>query len=145
MSIVENVTWGRGLLGGVLIGTSTSLLLVVNGRVAGISGIVGGLINPVMGERTWRSVFVLGLLLGGTIAALFMPDAIVRPRISLAVLIFAGLLVGAGTRLANGCTSGHGVCGNSRLSTRSMAATMTFIGAGAVSVLLARMLQGGAS
>jgi uncharacterized membrane protein YedE/YeeE len=106
--------------------------------VAGISGIVGGLVHPAPGDLGWRALFVGGLLFGGLLAALALPAAFPAARVSWATAALAGLLVGVGTRLANGCTSGHGVCGVSRLSLRSIAATATFIATGAVTVALTR-------
>lgn len=129
----------RGLVGGAIIGASASLLLVLNGRVAGISGIVGGLLGEGE-ERTWRALFVIGLLLGGAVAMLVMPGAFAAAPPAIGIAIGAGLLVGAGTKLGSGCTSGHGVCGLSRLSARSLVATVTFIATGAIAVLAARAL-----
>lgn len=134
-----DLTWiVRGLTGGALIGLAASVLLVLNGRVTGISGIVNGLLSPALAsERTWRVLFVLGLVGGGLLALPFLPnDDADTP--ALGVAIAAGALVGVGTRLANGCTSGHGVCGLSRLSGRSLVATLTFIATGAIAVLAAR-------
>jgi uncharacterized membrane protein YedE/YeeE len=129
----------RGLLGGALIGASASVLLLANGRVAGISGILGGLMHASSKEeRRWRLLFVMGLVLSGIVAALIGGASDTPP--ALGVAIVAGLLVGAGTKIGNGCTSGHGVCGISRLSPRSLMATVTFIGTGAVAVVLARAL-----
>jgi uncharacterized membrane protein YedE/YeeE len=136
--------WGRALAGGLLIGASTSLFLVMNGRIAGISGIAGGLVVPVKGDVQWRAMFVGGLVVGGLILALLAPRAFSAGNMPLPLVALAGLLVGAGTRLGNGCTSGHGVCGISRLSPRSLAATGTFIATGVITVLLSRTLRGGA-
>jgi len=130
--------WIQALAGGALIGLSASLMLAFNGRVMGISGIVGGLVLPAPGDLAWRALFVGGLLLGGVFAALALPAAFTGASVSWATAALAGLLVGVGTRLANGCTSGHGVCGISRLSPRSLAATATFIATGAVTVALTR-------
>jgi uncharacterized membrane protein YedE/YeeE len=128
------------LLGGVLIGIAASLLLLSDGRIAGISGIFGGIVRPVRGDFAWRLAFVLGLLAAGVVGLLVAPDKIgVAPR-SLALLGVAGVVVGIGTRLSNGCTSGHGVCGVSRLSPRSLVATATFIATGVLTVTLLRML-----
>lgn len=129
------VDWIRALQGGALIGLSASLMLAFNGRVTGISGIVGGLLLPKAGDVSWRALFVVGLLLGGVIAMGVSPAAFSRGGAAPGVVALAGLLVGFGTRVGNGCTSGHGVCGISRLSPRSLAATITFISAGAVTVL----------
>ncbi len=130
------VDWIRALQGGALIGLSASLMLAFNGRVTGISGIVGGLLLPKPGDIAWRALFVAGLLLGGVIALGVSPAAFSRGVAAPGVVALAGLLVGFGTRVGNGCTSGHGVCGISRLSPRSLAATVTFIAAGAVTVLV---------
>jgi hypothetical protein len=122
------------LIGGALIGTSASALLILNARVAGISGIVGGLVEPRRGEVGWRVAFVAGLLLGGLVVAWLVPGSVV-PRRAVAPTAFiavAGLLVGFGTRLSGGCTSGHGVCGLSRFSKRSFVAVITFMATGGV-------------
>jgi uncharacterized membrane protein YedE/YeeE len=128
--------WIRALAGGALIGVSASLMLAFNGRVTGISGIVGGLVNPTPGDMAWRAFFVLGLLLGGVVAVFTMPGALGGAHVPVATATVAGLLVGVGTRLGNGCTSGHGVCGISRFSPRSLAATLTFIATGALTVFV---------
>ena len=126
------------LAGGLLIGLAAALFLLLNGRVAGISGIVGGLLRPVRGDIGWRVAFVTGLigapLLYGLVAALPAP----RIDAGLGTLAVAGLLVGVGTRYGGGCTSGHGVCGLSRLSPRSLAATLAFMGAGFATVFVLR-------
>ncbi len=127
--------WVRALAGGALIGLSASLLLGFNGRILGVSGIVGGVVHPTRGDVAWRALFVGGLLLGGVVALVALPGAFTAASVGPGTAIMAGLLVGVGTRLGSGCTSGHGVCGLSRLSTRSLAATLTFIGAGALTVL----------
>jgi uncharacterized membrane protein YedE/YeeE len=132
------------LIGGGIIGIAATLLLVGSGRIAGISGILGGLLVPTRGDRMWRALFMLGLLAAGVVAALVTPDSIGASPRSLPVLALAGVLVGVGTRLGNGCTSGHGVCGISRLSPRSLVATVTFIAAGMIIVRLFSLL-GGAS
>ena len=131
---MQDFTPLSALTGGVVIGVAASVLLIVSGRVAGISGVVGGLLVPTRGDRLWRALFVLGLLLSGAGAALLAPERIGSSPRSLSTLIAAGLLVGVGTRLGNGCTSGHGVCGISRLSPRSLLATITFIGMGMLAV-----------
>jgi uncharacterized membrane protein YedE/YeeE len=122
------------LLGGGLIGLAASVLLVGNGRIAGISGIFAGLFLPTRGDWLWRALFVLGLLGAGTAALWLAPERIGAAPRSLSTLIIAGLLVGSGTRLGSGCTSGHGVCGISRWSLRSIVATLTFMIAGMVTV-----------
>jgi hypothetical protein len=128
----------RGAVGGALIGLSASLILVFNGRVTGISGVLNALLQPVRGvELAWRALFVAGLVLGGLAAtAVFPASGGAAPGLAMAVV--AGVLVGVGTRLGNGCTSGHGVCGLSRMSGRSLAATLTFIATGALAVLAMR-------
>lgn len=142
---MENFTPLPALLGGVLIGLATSALLALDGRVAGISGIVGGLLRPIPGDRAWRYVFLLGLLVGGAILRVSVPEVFGAPVAGPGAIVAAGLLVGFGTRLGSGCTSGHGVCGNSRLSVRSAIATVTFILAGAVTVFVTQHLMGGAA
>ncbi|WP_375765272.1 YeeE/YedE thiosulfate transporter family protein [Archangium gephyra] len=130
------------LLGGALIGLSASLLLLANGRVAGISGVVGSLLAPVRGDIAWRVFFFGGLLTGGLLLAWLRPVSFAAPAPlsagGVALLVAAGLLVGFGSRLGNGCTSGHGVCGISRGSVRSIAATLTFMATGVLTVFLAR-------
>ena len=127
-------------IGGALIGFSAVLLMVLSGRIAGISGIVGGLFPPKpAGDWPWRLAFVAGLLLAPLILhALAGFNGIGAPAAGLAVLIPAGLLVGAGSALGNGCTSGHGICGLARLSPRSAAATTTFMAAAVVTVFVMR-------
>lgn len=135
------ITWA--LAGGLILGLGAALLFVYNGRIAGISGIVGGLIKPELGEVGWRALFVAGLLAGGLLSYALMPerfDASGAP--SLPVIAVAGLLVGVGTRMGSGCTSGHGVCGTSRLSARSIAATATFMLTGFLTVGATRLLGG---
>jgi uncharacterized membrane protein YedE/YeeE len=134
---VENFTPVSGLVGGLLIGLAAALLLLLNGRISGISGIVGGLLARHSSEAGWRVAFVAGLLLGALAYVLATGDAVlVRIQASLPVLAAAGLLVGFGTRLGSGCTSGHGVCGIARLSRRSIAATATFFGVAILTVFL---------
>jgi hypothetical protein len=132
------------LLGGILIGLSASMLLLFNGRVAGISGIFGGLLIPKPGDVAWRALFLAGVLAGSLVIALLYPTAFPREAArSLPVVAVAGLLVGFGTRLGNGCTSGHGVCGLSRLSARSTVATVVFMTTGVASALLTNHVLGG--
>ena len=134
-------TPGPALLGGALIGAASAGLLLADGRIAGISGILGGLLRPAPGDRAWRLAFLLGLpagfLLSGWLAGAAPPVHIEAPTLQLAA---AGLLVGFGTRLGSGCTSGHGVCGMARGSPRSIAATATFMGLGFVTVFVVRHL-----
>lgn len=140
----EDFTPGRALVGGALIGLSASLVLLAYGRVAGISGIYGGLLDPHQRDQPFRGWFVGGLLLAGVVVRVVAPDAFesVMPS-GLGTIALAGVLVGFGTRLGNGCTSGHGVCGLSRLSPRSLVATTTFMAAGMFTVYLAKHALGG--
>lgn len=140
---IEHFTPIPSLLGGVLIGLAASLLLLGNGKLAGISGIVAGAMRPVEG-RGWRVLFLAGLVLGGTLVTLFQPAAIGTTTRPLALLAVAGVLVGFGTRLGGGCTSGHGVCGLSRLSKRSLVATLTFMATAGLTVFAIHQLSGGA-
>ena len=128
------------LAGGVLIGIAAAMLVLLNGRIAGISGIVGGLLRPQQGETAWRVAFVAGLLGAPALFALVAPLPEARIESATAVLIVAGLLVGLGTSYGSGCTSGHGVCGLSRLSPRSLVATGAFMAAGIATVFIARHL-----
>ncbi len=128
-----------GLIGGALIGFATVLLLAWNGRIAGISGILGGLITATAwGERIWRLAFIFGLIAGAGLVALVRGGLPLELQAGAPILLVAGLLVGLGTRLGSGCTSGHGVCGLARRSPRSLAATITFMVAGVLTVLLTR-------
>lgn len=125
------------LIGGILIGLSSLLMLGFNGRIAGISGIVGGLWGASPSERGWRAAFLAGLLGGGLLVLLVAPRAFGDGSpASMPFIIVAGLLVGFGTRTGGGCTSGHGVCGMSRLSARSIVATLIFMTVAAITVLL---------
>jgi uncharacterized membrane protein YedE/YeeE len=135
-------TWLMPLTGGLLIGLSATFFLLLNGRIAGISNIVGGLWSPARGDVAWRVFFLSGLLAGGVSLQVFKPEAFGQSNASLIQLGLAGLLVGLGTRLGNGCTSGHGVCGLSRRSLRSLVATLVFMGTAMVAVYLVRHLRG---
>ncbi|HEX4326255.1 MAG TPA: YeeE/YedE family protein [Burkholderiales bacterium] len=130
------------LAGGILIGLAAALFALCNGRIAGISGVLGGLLHPARGDIAWRAAFVLGLLAAPLVYVLFA--ALPKPQIDAqyASLVVAGLLVGVGTRYGSGCTSGHGVCGLARLSPRSLAATAAFMGAGFLTVFVLRHLAG---
>jgi uncharacterized membrane protein YedE/YeeE len=133
----------NALIGGVLIGLAVSLMLLFNGRVTGISGIIGGVVKPNKGDLDWRLSFVAGLLFGGVVLKALKPEAFLQLSNAQWVdYVIAGLLVGFGTLLGNGCTSGHGVCGISRMSIRSIMATVTFIAFGVLSVLLFKSLRG---
>ena len=137
----EFTPW-TALAGGVLIGIAAAMFVLLNGRIAGISGVIGGLFKPNTGDVAWRAAFVIGLvgapLVYGLLAALPVP----RIDASFGALIVAGLLVGVGTRYGSGCTSGHGVCGLARLSPRSLVATAAFMGAGFVTVFAMRHVLG---
>lgn len=136
---MENFTPFSGLAGGVLIGVASALMLLLSGRIAGISGIVGGLLSAKGSELSWRAVFIVGLLLGAFAYMLATGDSnLVDLEASVPALIVAGLLVGFGTRFGSGCTSGHGVCGIARFSNRSIAATLVFMGVAALTVFLTR-------
>jgi uncharacterized membrane protein YedE/YeeE len=137
--MLENFTPVSGLIGGLLIGLAAALLLLLNGRISGISGIVGGLLATKSSDAGWRLVFVAGLLLGAFIYMLATAGAFpVTMQASVPVLVAAGLLVGFGTRLGSGCTSGHGLCGIARLSKRSIVATSVFFGVAMLTVFLTR-------
>lgn len=130
--------------GGALVGAAAALLLLANGRVAGVSGVLAGVLAPAPGETAWRAMFLAGLLGGAATLVLLSGEPLpYRPRAGEAATLAAGLLVGAGARLANGCTSGHAVCGVARLSGRSLAATGVFMTVAAATVFAARRLLGG--
>ena len=122
--------------GGLLIGLAAAMFVLFNGRIAGISGIIGGLLRPAPGERGWRIAFLLGLVAAPLVYALAAPLPAMRIDAGTGTLIAAGLLVGVGTRYGAGCTSGHGVCGLARGSARSLAATLAFMGAGFATVFI---------
>lgn len=137
-----NFTPIASLIGGLLIGLSASLIMLFKGRVMGISGIVGGILQPAQGEWGWRLAFLGGLLAGGVGVLAVSPELVSSPSTrSLVAVGVAGLFVGVGTRLGNGCTSGHGVCGLTRFSARSLVAVLTFITTGAIAVLVAPMIS----
>jgi uncharacterized membrane protein YedE/YeeE len=133
-----NFTPWSAAIGGAVIGLAAALLVLVNGRVAGISGIVGGMLRPGADDFAWRLAFIAGLLLAPVVYAMVATFPSATIATSYPVLILAGLLVGIGTRFAGGCTSGHGVCGLSRLSPRSLVATLAFMAAGSVTVFVVR-------
>lgn len=130
------------LAGGVLIGVATALFLLMNGRIAGISGVVGGLLKPRRGDIAWRVAFVLGLAAAPAVYALLAARPGLHIAASNGALVLAGLLVGVGTRYGSGCTSGHGVCGLSRFSPRSLVATLSFMAAGFATVFVMRHVLG---
>ena len=138
---MDYTSWSYGLLGGLMIGTAATIFLLVNGRIMGASGIVGGLVDG-SGRSTWveRVLFVTGLVGAPALLGLVYKLPATNATGNIGLLAVAGLLVGIGTRLGSGCTSGHGVCGISRLSVRSIIATLVYIGAGAVIIVIARNL-----
>ncbi|MEO8135609.1 MAG: YeeE/YedE family protein [Betaproteobacteria bacterium] len=130
-------------VGGAILGLGTAILLLVNGRTAGVSAIIGGVLRPNLAELPWRAAFLLGLVIAPSLYGAFqyLPDIVIRAEYS--TLIVAGLLVGVGTRYGAGCTSGHGICGLSRLSARSLIATVAFMAAGFATVFVVRHVIGG--
>ena len=139
----EHFTPWVSLSGGLMLGVASALFILLNGRILGISGILGGLMPPKVGDTLWRIAFLLGLFAAPLVFHAFAPEGFAAaPRIEAGVfsVVGAGLLVGIGTRYASGCTSGHGVCGLSRMSPRSMVATLSFMGAGFASVYVLRHL-----
>jgi uncharacterized membrane protein YedE/YeeE len=141
---MANFTPISAAIGGALIGLSAVLLMAFTGRIAGIAGITGGLISPRTDDRGWRLAFIAGLI-AAPFAAALLGHAVATPKMpgSFVTIAVAGLLVGFGTRLGNGCTSGHGICGIARLSPRSIAATVVFMTAAIVVVALTRHVFGG--
>lgn len=137
------IEWTYGLIGGVIIGVSAAVYLLVNGRIMGASGIIGALVDGTA-KDTWseRAAFLVGLAVVPGVIAYLMGGADTHMTDNLAIVAIAGLLVGVGTRIANGCTSGHGVCGISRFSLRGIVATVFYIGAGGLTVVFARHLLG---
>ena len=141
-----NIDWNHftpwaSLTGGLLLGVASAVFILINGRILGISGILGGLLPPKVGDIGWRVAFLLGMLAAPTVFMALAPAGFAsEPRIDAGfwTVIAAGLLVGIGTRYASGCTSGHGVCGLSRLSPRSLVATLSFMGAGFFIVYIVR-------
>ena len=141
-----NIDWQHftpwaSLIGGLLLGLASAVLILINGRILGISGILGGLLPPKVGDISWRVAFLLGMLAAPTVFMALAPAGFAsEPRIDAGfwTVIVAGLLVGVGTRYASGCTSGHGVCGLSRLSPRSLVATLSFMGTGFFIVYIVR-------
>jgi uncharacterized protein len=131
------------LLGGALIGIAVSLMLLFNGRVTGVSGIVNGALKKPNGDVSWRWAFIFGLLAGGVLLGLMRPEVFTNDlNRSVPVVVIAGLLVGYGTVMGSGCTSGHGICGIARLSPRSIVATLLFMAFGIVTATLFRVMTG---
>jgi uncharacterized membrane protein YedE/YeeE len=138
-------SWVSAIAGGILIGLSATLLLLLNGRIAGISGIVYGLMQRSRAEEwAWRAAFVAGLMLAGGIAMRLLGQSTPSPA-SVPVLLLAGFAVGFGTRLGGGCTSGHGICGLGRFSRRSLVAVLVFMASAIVTVFVVRHLLGAAA
>ncbi len=137
-----NFTPWHSLFGGILIGIATALLLLINGKIAGISGILGGLLRWPSGDTQWRILFLLGMLLAPCLYRLFQQPLTINISANWLTLIIAGILVGFGTQYSGGCTSGHGICGISRLSIRSFTATLIFIFAGILTVYITRHMMG---
>jgi uncharacterized membrane protein YedE/YeeE len=143
-----NIDWAHftpfaSLTGGIILGIASAVFILINGRILGISGILGGLMPPKLGDTFWRISFLLGLFVAPTVFHAVVPAPyITAPRIDATdmMVVIAGLLVGIGTRYASGCTSGHGVCGLSRLSPRSLVATVSFMGTGFAVVYVMRHL-----
>lgn len=145
--LVDTDAWLRAAGGGLLIGLAAGLMIVFNGRIAGVSGVLGGLVfDRSSGERRWRSMFLGGMVLGASLLTAFA-TSLPAPELQTGWLgmAAAGLIVGYGTRMGSGCTSGHGVCGIARLSPRSILATITFMAFGALTVYVIRHLLGVAS
>ncbi|BCE01553.1 YeeE/YedE family protein [Marinicellulosiphila megalodicopiae] len=142
MTIV-NFTPYSALFGGALIGLSAALLYLFKGRIAGISGIFGGILVPTKSDLSWRVVFILGIVIGGFIWHLITGDGTtIKAAVSPTWIIIGGIIVGVGTTLGSGCTSGHGICGLSRFSLRSLFATLSFMATGFISVFIIRHLLG---
>ena len=142
---MENFTPVESLVGGIVIGIAALVLLRFYGRIAGISGVFGGLFPFNTGETLWRMVFLAGLVTGGVILSFLHTDAVTfELAYSNPALILAGLLVGVGSRMGNGCTSGHGICGLGRLAPRSMVAVLTFMATGILAAVVVHQIFGGA-
>jgi uncharacterized membrane protein YedE/YeeE len=134
----------NAIIGGAMIGLAASMLLFFHGRIAGISGIVGGLLQRPGKDTTWQAIFVAGLLTGGVVLMLVAPATIAEPSTrTVGAVAIAGLLVGVGVRMGRGCTSGHGVCGLSRLSKRSLVATLSFMATGFATATIIQLFFGG--
>lgn len=142
---MHNLTPLSGFLGGALIGLAAALLMLLTGRIAGISGISGGLLTPHASDRGWRIAFIAGLIAAPLLASFFYGAPLPSPVMpaSMIMIVVAGLLVGIGSRMGSGCTSGHGVCGIARLSSRSLIATAIFMATAIATVAIARHVIGG--
>lgn len=142
---MHNLTPLSGLIGGALIGLAAAMLMLLTGRIAGISGILGGILSSTTSDRGWRLAFIAGLITAPLLASFFTGAALPSPAMpaSLIVIVIAGLLVGFGSRMGGGCTSGHGVCGTARLSARSLIATAIFMAAAIITVAVVRHGMGG--
>lgn len=137
-----NFTMWMPLAGGLLIGLAVTILLYFNGRIAGVSGILGGLLKPTKGDIGWRAAFISGLMISSFVYLIASPLPVPTIDADTTTLIIAGVMVGFGTRYGSGCTSGHGVCGLSRGSPRSFVATISFMGAGVLTVYFVKHLIG---
>lgn len=142
---MHNLTPFSGLLGGAMIGLAAAMLMLLTGRIAGISGIFGGLLTSGANDRGWRIAFIAGLIAAPLLSSFFTGAALPSPAMpaSLIMIVVAGLLVGFGSRMGGGCTSGHGVCGTARLSTRSLVATAVFMATAIITVAVVRHMIGG--
>jgi len=140
---MANFTPVASLLGGLLIGLAAAALWLANGRVAGISGIVGNLPSARAGDVLWRIAFLVGLIVAPSVYAALIGVPMIRLEASAPIVVAGGLLVGVGTRLGGGCTSGHGICGLARFSRRSIVATCLFMTAGVITVFVMRHILGG--
>lgn len=139
---MENFTPYSAFAGGILIGISVTVMLYFNGRITGVSGIISELLTPKAGEWLWRLVFIFGLIFGSFLFVYLFPGFYTpRTDFPVSLLIIGGLLVGFGTKLGSGCTSGHGICGLAQLSTRSLVATVVFMFSGAVTVYIIRHIM----
>lgn len=145
--VVDWSSWARAAVGGGLIGSAAFLMFALNGRIAGVSGILGNLVlDRDTSDKAWRALFLVGLVAGAFVARLVRPDLANTAMVTgLGGLVLAGLVVGYGTRMGSGCTSGHGVCGIARLSPRSIVATLTFMATGFATVFVLRHLLGAGS
>ena len=139
---MEDFTPVSALIGGGLIGLSATILLALNGHLAGVSGIMAGLVQPARDDATWRILFIVGLLGGATAWLLISGTPVIAFDVGWPVILIGGLFTGIGTRVSAGCTSGHGVCGIARLSQRSIVATATFVAVGVLTVFIFRHIIG---